>query len=165
MVSCLWFSCVLAGCSGVKAPGFRVVSVTETERSADAVVLGFTLEAENQNDVALPLERAQYSLRLDGDRVFRGSRVAGVTAPRYGRQVLELPVVVPADLVPPGRFDQPGEMAYVLRGEVEYQLPGRLAEFLFDINIRRPTAPLALTGTLDLPDGSGHEFPSGTSAD
>ncbi|USN98628.1 MAG: LEA type 2 family protein [Phycisphaeraceae bacterium] len=152
---------LVSGCSGVRAPGFRVVSVTETERSAEAVVLGFTLEVENTNDVALPLERASYSLTLDGQRVFRGSRVAGVTAPRFGRQRLELPVVVPASLVPAERFDQAGEMPYVLGGEVEYQTPGRLAEFLFDINLRRPTAALGLTGTLNLPGGTA--MPSGAS--
>lgn len=141
----------LTGCTTGRAPAFSVVSIAELERSPEAVVLGFTIEAENRGDDALPLRRAVYSLDLDGVRVFKGSRVANITAPRFGRQRLELPVVVPSSLIPPERFDSPGEMPYALRGSIEYQVPGRLAEFLFDINIRRPKSPLDVSGTLELP--------------
>jgi len=142
-----------SGCTRYQAPKFRVVSIVEQERSEQAVVLGFNLEAENRNDEPLPLERAVYSLTLDGEEVFRGSRIARVTAPRFGTQVLELPVVVPADAVPPGRFDAAGEMRYRLDGTVEYLTPGRFSEFLFDLNVRRPEAPIDVRGTLELPGG------------
>ncbi len=154
----IWIAAVLAGflsgCSSVRAPRFNVVAVQETERTDLAVVLDFTVEAVNPNDVALPLRRASYTLTLDGERVFSGSRIARATVPRYGRQRFELPAVVPADLIDPARFDQPGDMLYTLDGTVQYQRPGRFAEFLFDINLRRPKAPLHLRGTLDLPGGS-----------
>jgi hypothetical protein len=145
---------VSGGCSFYEAPDFRVVSISETDRSEEAVVLGFTLEARNRNDVALPLRRAEYRLTLDGRQVFEGGRVAAATAPRFGTQRIELPAVVPAELIPPERFDEAGEMAYRLEGSVEYQTPGRLAQYLFDINLRRPDAPLSLAGTLELP-GNG----------
>ena len=159
-----WIAAVLvgflAGCSSVHAPRFNIVAVQETERTERAVVLGFTVEAVNPNDVALPLRRASYTLTLDGERVFSGSRIARATVPRYGRQRFELPAVVPADLIDPARFDRPGDMPYTLDGTVQYQRPGRLAEFLFDINLRRPKAPLHLRGTLDLPGGSGEAAPA-----
>lgn len=142
------------GCNSYQSPTFRVVSVSETDRSEEAVVLSFGIEASNRNEEAVPLQRAEYSLTLDGVEVFEGTRIARVTAPRFGEQVLELPAVVPASLVPPGRFDENGEMRYVLRGTVEYQTPGRFSEFLFDLNVRRPKAHMDLGGTLDLAPGS-----------
>ena len=137
------------GCSSAVPPRFSVVSVAERERTDEAVVLDFTIGAENRNEEALPLERATYSLSLDGRRVFEGQRLARVTVPRFGEQRLVLPVVVPADAVPLSRFDATGEMRYELDGEIEYQTPGRLTEFLFDVNLRRPTAPLGLRGVLE----------------
>ena len=142
-----------SGCSTSTAPRFSVLGVAERERTDEAVVLDFTIGAENRNEDALPLERATYSLTLDGRRVFEGQRLARVTVPRFGEQRLVLPVVVPTELVPASRFDGAGEMRYRLDGEIEYQTPGRLAEFLFDVNLRRPTAPLGLRGVLELGDG------------
>jgi len=148
------FAMAATGCSSYQSPTFRVVSVSETDRSDEAVVLSFGIEATNRNEEAVPLQRAEYALTLDGVQVFEGTRIARVTAPRFGEQVLELPAVVPASLVPPGRFDESGAMRYVLRGTVEYQTPGRFSEFLFDLNVRRPKARLDLGGTLELAPGS-----------
>ncbi len=148
-----WLGVVVAGlvgCSSYTAPRFSVVGVSERERTEEAVVLDFTIGAENRNEEALPLDRAVYTLDLDGQRVFSGQRLARVTVPRFGEQQLVLPVVVPASLVPVERFDGGGEMRYALTGNIEYQTPGRLAEFLFDVNLRRPEAPLGLRGVLEL---------------
>lgn len=141
---------VLGGCSSSVAPRFAVVGVAERERTAEAVVLDFTIRAENRNDAPLPLERTVYQLSLDGRRVFEGQRLARVTVPRFGEQTLVLPAVVPSSLVPSRRFDSAGEMEYELTGRVEYQTPGRLAEFMFDQNLRRPEAVLGLRGVLEL---------------
>lgn len=148
----LWFGLMggMVGCSTTAAPRFAVLGVAERERTDEAVVLDFTIGAENRNDEALPLEQARYSLSLDGRRVFDGQRIARVTVPRFGEQQLVLPAVVPATLVPVDRFDAGGAMRYELVGEIEYQTPGRLAEFLFDVNLRRPKATMGLRGTLEL---------------
>lgn len=140
----------LTGCSSGPGPAFRVVSITETARSDEAVVLDFAIEAENRTDEPLPLQRVSYGVTLDGVRVFEGQRAARATAPRFGTQVVELPVVVPADLLPLERFDSDTPLPYVLEGTVEYQTPGRFAEFLFDLNLRRPKAGLRETGVLEL---------------
>ena len=145
----------LVGCSSHSVPRFSVLGVAERDRTEEAVVLDFTIGAVNRNEEALPLERATYSLTLDGRRVFEGQRVARVTLPRFGEQQLVLPVVVPAEMVPAGRFDEGGEMRYVLNGEIEYQTPGRFAEYLFDVKLRRPSAPLGLRGVLELPQAEG----------
>ncbi len=138
------------GCSSTVAPRFTVVGVSERERTDEAVVLDFSVKAENRNEDALPLEQTRYALLLDGKKVFDGSRIARVTVPRFGEQTLVLPAVVPAALVPASRFDGGGSMRYELTGVVEYQTPGRFAEFLFDVNLRRPEAGLGLRGTLEL---------------
>ena len=143
----------LPGCSSHVAPRFEVLGVSERERSAEAVVLDFTITAENRNNEPLPMDRATYSLTLDGQKVFEGQRLARVTIPQFGEQHLMLPVVVPAALIPLDRFDTGGDMQYRLRGEIEYQTPGRFAEFLFDENLRRPSTGLNLSGVLELPDG------------
>jgi hypothetical protein len=145
----------LVGCSSHAAPRFEVLGVSERERTPEAVVLDFTIGATNRNEDPLPLDRATYALSLDGQRVFSGQRLARVTVPQFGEQRLVLPVVVPAQMVSPERFDAGGDIRYVLSGEIEYQTPGRLAEFLFDINLRRPSTGLDLRGVLELPGAGG----------
>lgn len=145
----------LVGCSSHAAPRFEVLGVSERERTAEAVVLDFTIGATNRNEDPLPLDRATYELSLDGQRVFTGQRLARVTIPQFGEQRLVLPVVVPAALISPERFDAGGDLRYVLSGEIEYETPGRLAEFLFDINLRRPSTAINLRGVLELPASGG----------
>lgn len=149
------FAPVLVGCSSHAAPRFEVLGVAERERTAEAVVLDFTIGATNRNEDPLPLDRASYALALDGQRVFEGQRLARITIPQFGEQRLVLPVVVPTAMVPASRFDTGGDIRYVLSGEIEYQTPGRLAEFLFDINLRRPSTGLNLRGVLELPGSGG----------
>jgi LEA14-like dessication related protein len=138
-----------AGCSSIRSPRFEVISIEEVERRDEAVVLNFTLTADNPNDAAIPLKQADYALSLDGARVFKGSRSAEAVVQRYGKQTIVLPVVVPADRFDLALFAQPGEIDYTLSGQIEYVTPGALAELLFDTGVRRPGASLGIRGVIE----------------
>jgi hypothetical protein len=139
---------VLGGCSSTKAPRFDAVGVSGSERSAEGLVLRFSVEGANENRDPLPLRTITYALSLEGREVFRGQRSPEVTLPGFGTRVFELPAVVPlAGSLPPG------EIRYQITGVVEYLEPGRLNEVLFDQRARVPEAPLSITGTFD-PSGT-----------
>jgi len=140
----------LAGCSSYEAPRFEVIAVQETERTAEAAVLTFTIAARNRNAVGLPLRVTRYALTLDGTPVFEGERSPEATVRPFGSQTFMLPVSVPAERFDLARLDASGDLPYRMTGEVRYQTPGELAEVLFDAGVRRPTAPLTLSGRIAL---------------
>lgn len=141
--------CVIAlcvtGCSAYDRPEIEVVGARVTQESPEGVVIDFTLDATNPNEVDLPLERVRYALSLDGRRVFEGTRSAEATVRRLGTQQLTLPVAI--DL---SRFAAPtGDTTYELTGSVVYVTPGEIAQLLFDAEVRRPRATFRQRGTLD----------------
>jgi len=152
VASCLCgpLALLVGGCSAYRAPRFDIVAVEERERTDEAVVLNFVLTAHNPNDRDVPLEQARYRLRLDGVEVFDGHRSAEAVIQGYGDQTIELPAVVPAERFDLSRFDGGADLTYELSGAVEYITPGELAEVLFDTGVRRPKAPIGITGEIAL---------------
>lgn len=148
-ISALVAACLAGGGCFYKTPTFTVVDVGMEAESEEAIVVSFTLEGVNDNAVALPLGRTRYALQVDGRQVFRGVRSAEATLPRRGHQRIDVPVVIPASVL-----DELGGdlLAYRLSGHVEYQLPGALGELIFETDLRRPKAPFAERGRLDLGD-------------
>lgn len=143
----------LAGCSTIKDPTFNVVGVSEGERTGEALVLNFTIQADNPNAEPLPLKEASYALTLNDVEVFSGQRDAQVTLRRYGSHTFTLPAVVPADRFDLASFDAGASaegVRYDLTGTVQYLAPGALAEVLFDTGVRRPKAGVDERGTIDL---------------
>lgn len=144
---------LIGGCSSIKDPSFAVVGVAEGERTDEALVLNFTVQAENPNAEPIPLRDTDYALTLEGIEVFRGRRDAQATLRRYGSYTFTLPAVVPADRFDLLAFDA-GRAAdgirYDLMGTVQYITPGALAEVLFDTGVRRPKAVLSERGTIEL---------------
>ncbi|MEO1009466.1 MAG: LEA type 2 family protein [Planctomycetota bacterium] len=140
--------CWLAGCAA--RPQTRVEPLQTAEASPEAVVLRFALIATNTGETELPLRSVDYSLELDGRRVFQGRRSAEATLSRQGEQRIVLPVPVKrADLAG-------GPMRYRLRGELGYTLPGIFVEALFEAGLYRPDVGFALDGEFDpsgLPEG------------
>ncbi|MGP1273193.1 MAG: LEA type 2 family protein [Phycisphaerales bacterium] len=133
------------GCSSYDAPRLEVTSVAVTERSDEAVVLEFTLDASNRNDVALPLERIRYSVRLDGREVFTGTRWAEATLRRVGTQQIRLPAAIRLEDAP-----ALGDgTRYRISGRVTYVTPGEIAQLLFDAGVRRPTIGFRDEGVLE----------------
>lgn len=134
----------LVGC-GATPPALRVVDARMVERTDEGTLLVFTLEGENPNAVGLPLREVRYSLALDGERVFEGTRTAEATLPRRGVQRFELPAPIPA-----GEGGLRGVSRYRLAGTVWYIEEGQtLAELMFDLRLRQPSVMFADEGEIE----------------
>jgi LEA14-like dessication related protein len=131
------------GCSSYSAPVVESVGAS-SPRIADegsGVVVDFDVNLRNKNDEGLPLRTVDYTLDLDGQRVFRGTRSAEATVPATGTQRVELPVSFPAEKMRPGA-------KYRLTGTMTYVIPGAFAEALFDSGVRVPSMSFAAEGEL-----------------
>ena len=76
------------------APTFQILGAEVTERTDEGIVIMFLVEGTNTGDESLPVREVEYSLELDGRRVFSGTRNGEVTLPRRGVQVLQLPAPI-----------------------------------------------------------------------
>ena len=137
----------LGGC--VTRPTARVEAVEVAETTNEAVVLRYTIMAANAGETELPLRMVDYTLELDGDRVFQGRRSAEATLSRRSEQSIELPVPVKWSQLPVG------EVRYRLRGRLGYTLPGIFLEAMFEAGLYRPSVRFELEGTLDAADLRG----------
>lgn len=143
----LALSAGLTGCfSDPKPPAFKVVDVGVTERTAEGVVVTFTLEGTNTNKDPLPLDSVSYSLSLDGRPTASATRQAEAELPASGVQRVRLPVAIP---VSPGAPEPTGTSGYRLSGSMVYKIPGSIAEVFFDSGLRRPSVGFGEAGTLD----------------
>lgn len=134
-----------SGCSSYDPPRLRVQEVTLADRSDEAVLLDFVLEATNRNEVELPLQTVDYAVSLDGRVVFEGRRSAEATLRRLGTQRIVLPAAV---RLSPGA-QATGLHRYRISGELTYVTPGEIAQALFDAGVRRPTIDFAQQGEID----------------
>jgi hypothetical protein len=131
----------LAGC--VTRPTASVQGGSATAATDEAVVLTFTVVAQNRGETELPLRMVDYTLVVDGKRVFRGRRSAEATLSRKDVQTIELPVPVRWEDLPQG------ESRYRLSGDFDYTLPGIFWQAMFDAGLYRPGADFEFEGTLD----------------
>jgi hypothetical protein len=131
----------LVGCSSHAPPSFELADVYTQGDGPDGRVVVFVVEGINDSTAQLPLRDVTYSVSLDGGEVVSARRTAEATLPAKGSQTFELPI---------GLADgQSVGGAYRLTGSVEYQLPGALADLMFDNNIRRTRAGFSFSGQLD----------------
>jgi hypothetical protein len=137
---------VLTGCSGAAKPDAVVTDAALRDRTPEAAVVEFTVEATNSNTIELPMRAVVYSLSIDGRRVFSGRRDAQATMPRGGAQTITIPAVIPMG---EGGV-MPGMHRYSLRGRIFYSLPSQLADVLFDTKLSRPSVGLSDDGEIDL---------------
>jgi hypothetical protein len=135
---------VLIGACGIKTPNVMVGEPVIADRSSEAVVLRFPLEASNDNANELNLPVVEYAMAIDGTMVYQGERSPEATLRRMGRQSFVIPVVVPVEAWA-GREPQ---ARYSLTGQVRYRPPGPLSETLFDLGVRRPRAAFKGEGVL-----------------
>ena len=138
---------LVGGCSSYRAPKLTVREAAITSVTNEGLVIDFTIDAENANEVELPLVVITYRLMLNGREVFRGVRSPEATLRRLGTQQIKLPAVVNFDehvaaMEPPIR--------YRLEGRLTYITPGSIAQILFDTGVRRPRARFRSSGTLEL---------------
>jgi hypothetical protein len=142
----LTVACTLTGC-GTRPPAITVGEPVIADQSDQAVVLRFPIEAANDNDRELNLPIVDYSLDLDGARIYSGSRSPESTLRRLGRQSFVVPVVVPIETwnkVTSGTDSN----NYTFSGRLRYRPPGPLSETLFDLGVRRPSQAFSGQGRL-----------------
>lgn len=150
---------LLAGCTTYSAPTLAVSNVRIADESPSGLVLEFSLDASNRNEIELPLREVRYTLSLDGQEVFRGVRSPEATLRRVGTQTIKIPAVIPLG---DGQTRPTGTRRFAIDGSLAYTTPGQLAQVLFDIKVRRPTVSFHTEGEVDLstpvtpaPAGSG----------
>ena len=146
MLACAGAALVVSGCSNTKAPRATISDGRLRDRSAEAAVVEFVIEASNPNDIDLPIRDISYTLNLDGRQVFTGVRQAMATIPRHGTQRVAIPAVIPLG----EGGGEPGVHRYSLRGRLRYSLPSQLADVLFDAKISRPGVSIGDEGEIDL---------------
>lgn len=135
---------LVGGCSKAMAPSFRAVGVREIQQSNERSIIEFSIEASNPNKEPIPLRQIHYAVELDGVEVFRGVRSPEITLHTYSSQMFTLPAVIPMDALSGN-----GEVSYALLGSAQYIPPGRLAEVLFDAELKVPEVSMNLTGTIN----------------
>ena len=132
---------LLGGC--VTRPSARVENAEVTGTTAEAMMLACTIIASNSGEIELPLRMVDYTLEIDGRRVFRGRRSAEATLSSQSDHRIELPLSVPWADVPEG------EVEFRVRGRLGYTLPGIFLEAMYDARLYRPTVGFEYEGTLD----------------
>lgn len=133
-----------AGCSSYSAPSLQVTQARVKERTPEALVLDFTIDATNRNRIELPLREMDYTVKLGGREVYSGTRSPEAALRRLGTQTIHLPAVVPLELE-----QTTLDPHYEIEGVLKYITPGQLAQVLFDIKVRRPSVRFSATGELE----------------
>lgn len=138
------------GCSTYKDPSVIVTGARLAEITDEAVAIKFGLDIHNPNVEPLTLVEFKYDLSIDGQRVYEGVRAAESVLAIKGDKHVEIPGVI--------RFDkagwQPGGLPasanYRLNGRLQYVTPGKIVQILFDSGVRKPSAPFAGSGEVNL---------------
>jgi hypothetical protein len=136
----------LAGCS-YSAPTLRVADAKVIERTEHGLVLFVGLEAENRNEIELPLREIRYSVSLDGGKTFTGVRSPEASLRRLGTQRIGFPAVFPLD---PAATPPSGTVQCEVSGSLGYVTPGEFAQVLFDTGVRRPSVSFRGQAPVDL---------------
>lgn len=137
---------VIGGCSGYAQPTITGAGARTIDTTADGVAMEFLLDVANSNDEGLPLRDVEYTLDIEGETVFRGTRSAEATASRKATQRIVLPAVATTG----GRAISPGVRSYRLSGSMTYVTPGQFAETLFDAGVRVPSVGFATEGQIEI---------------
>ena len=140
-------SAMLSGCAAYAAPRLTVTDARMTDESPDGLVVSFTVAAANSNREQLLLREIEYTLWLDGRRVFSGSRSPEATLAMEAIQELHLPAAVAID---PDHPRPIGAVPYRIEGTLTYITPGKLAAVLYDSGVPAPTTSFTHTGSVDL---------------
>jgi hypothetical protein len=135
----------LPACSRYAAPSLDIVGTRLADERPGAIVLVIDFDAQNTNEIELPLREIDYTVSLDGREVFRGVRSPEATLRRLGSQSFSIPAVLVFDPA-----DRPvGPRRYIVEGELKYTTPGEIAQILFDTGVRRPTIAFRDDGVID----------------
>jgi len=137
-------ACCVVGCSSYPSPTLAVADAKVTQTTDSGSVITFNVDATNSAEVALPLKTLDYTVYLNNQEVFRGTRSPEATLRRFGTQRISFPAVIAGAAPAPGT-------AYRVEGTLGYVAPGEIAAILFDYEIERPTVPFSASGVLAQP--------------
>lgn len=135
----------LAGCSA--APRLKVTDIQVTDRTEAGIVLKVSVEAENRNEVEVPLREIRYSVKVAGGQTFTGIRSAEASLRRLGTQSISFPAVIPLTAGTPAPS---GLVNVEVSGTVAYLAPGNLSKALYDMGISRPRQSFAGAAAVNL---------------
>lgn len=126
---------MLAGCA-YRPPSLKVADVHLAERTDSGIVLLVSVEAENRNEVELPLRDVHYTVTLENGWSFSGVRSPEASLRRLGRQRFSFPAVF---ALAPGETAPQGEVGCTVSGRLGYTTPNQIAQDLFDSGVRKTT--------------------------
>jgi len=136
----------LAACSLTKAPGVEVSDVSLGNVTDEGYELQFELTLSNPNLEPLELHETEYRLSVGGAPVYDGRWSAEASVKAEGAKTITIPAVVPFDRA--GEDTVPDRIDYSINGTMWYMTTDRIAEILFDANIRRPSVGYGTSGEL-----------------
>jgi len=145
----LWFFSV-TGCAAYHHPVITVTGAKLAETSDEALALRFGLDLHNPNNEALTLVEFTYELSIDGRNVYHGSRAGETVLAIHGDKHVEIPGVVRFDRAGWHKGAIPAAATFALDGRLTYITPGKIVQILFDTGVRKPKAPFAGTGQVEL---------------
>jgi LEA14-like dessication related protein len=141
---------LLTGCSGFRRPAVTVNEAFVVETSDEAVALAFPMDLQNPNSAPLELFEFQYSLVVEGTRVYAGRRAGAATVGAKAAQTVTIPAVIPDRRAGWAEAGRPAQVEYHLTGRVVYNAPNTVTQLLFDTGVRRPKASFSKRGTVAL---------------
>lgn len=154
LATLLFLTALLPACSFVQSPQFEVESFTVKERSDLAAILNITLLGTNPSKHPLEMRNISYSITLNNLAPISSARHAQSTIPARSQLRVMLPVVLDIDTF---RALEGSETSYQLRGSVSYLRPGKFAEVLYDLGIKRASKKIAHDGTLLIPEENSQD--------
>ena len=143
---------VLAGCSSYQHPSVEVTGVRLGEVTDEAAALQFSVNMHNPNNEPLTLLEFEYGLHVDGRKVYEGKRAAETVLATRGSKQVTIPAIIRFDATEPRWSPEamPDEAQFSLNGKLKYITPGKIAEVLFDLGVKRPTVQFSDEGRVRL---------------
>lgn len=130
----------LTACSFHRKPTFDLAEVYALPSAPDTRSYIFVIEGANGSKDPLPLRDLRCTFTFDNLDPITITRSAEATLPARSANTFDIPITIPLTAAAPS--------TYALSGSVEYQLPGALADLLFDNNLRRTSASFSFSGNL-----------------
>ncbi len=136
---------MITGCS-YRAPTLTVSDVRLTERTESGFVLTIGIDAENRNEIELPLREVHYTVALENGSSYSGVRSPEASLRRLGTQRIRFPA---AFSLAPGAAVPTGVVRCTVSGTLDYTAPGEIAQALFDSGVRKPSVSFKGEGRVD----------------
>jgi LEA14-like dessication related protein len=152
LLACTLALLLLSGC-GTRDPAIGVAGARLAEVTDEALTLQIALTLDNPNSKPLELLEFRYRVEVDGRTVYSGARAAEMTLEQLSTRTIELPAVVVFNQPATAGWSAqslPATAAFKVHGSLRYLLPGAIDQTLFDMGVRRPSAPVRGGGSLAL---------------